>query len=82
MTKQAELKKRVLEGMSTVVLLFDADLTLNYINPAGEMLFEQSARHLLGLSFVELIQHRDEISASKWIEEVKSGQYLPAMKYL
>ena len=74
MTKQAELQKRVLEGMSTVVLLFDADLNLGYINPAGEMLFEQSARHLLGLSFVELIQHRDEISASKWIEEVKAGQ--------
>jgi len=55
-------------------LLFDAELSLEYINPAGEMLFEQSARHMLGLPFVELIQHRDEISASKWIEEIKSGQ--------
>lgn len=74
MTKQAELQKRVLEGMSAVVLLFDADLTLSYINPAGEMLFKQSARHMLGLPYLELIQHRDELSASKWIEEIKSGQ--------
>ena len=74
MTKQTELQKRVLEGMSTVVLLFDADLILAYINPAGEMLFEQSARHMLGLPYVELIQHRDEISANKWVEEIKSGQ--------
>lgn len=74
MTKQAELQKRVLEGMSTVVLLFDADLELAYINPAGEMLFEQSARHMLGLPFVELVQHREEISAGKWIDEIKLGQ--------
>lgn len=74
MTKQTELQKRILEGMSTVVLLFDTDLILRHINPAGEMLFEQSARHLLGLPYVELIQHRDEISASKWIDEIKSGQ--------
>ena len=73
MSKQTEQQKRVLEGMSTVVLLFDADLILNYINPAGEMLFEQSARHMEGLAYVELIQHRDEISLKKWIEEIKAG---------
>lgn len=74
MTKQLDLQKRVLEGMSIPVLLFDTDLILRYINPAGEMLFEQSARHLLDLPYVELIEHRDEITASKWIEEIKSGQ--------
>ena len=74
MSKQSEQHKRVLEGMSTVVLLFDADLNLTFINPAGEMLFEQSAGHMLGIPYVELIQHRDEISANKWVEEVKSGQ--------
>ena len=51
MTKQLELQKRVLEGMSSVVLLFDADLMLAYINPAGETLFEQSARHMVGVPF-------------------------------
>lgn len=74
MTKQLELQKRVLEGMGIAVLLFDADLLLEYINPAGEMLFEQSARHLLTMPYVELIQHRDEISAKKWINEIKAGQ--------
>ena len=73
MTTQLDLQKRVLEGMSSVVLLFDADLNLAYINPAGETLFEQSARHLLKMPFIELIQNRDEISVSKWIEEIKSG---------
>jgi len=70
--KQLELQKRALEGVSTVILLFDAELNLEYINPAGETLFEQSARHLLGLPFIELIQHRDEMSVSKLIEEIKS----------
>ena len=73
MTKLLDLQKRVLEGMSSVVLLFDADLNLAYINPAGETLFEQSARHLLKVPFVELIQSRDEISVSKWNDEIKSG---------
>jgi len=70
--KQLELQKRALEGLSTVILLFDAELNLEYINPAGETLFEQSARHLLGLPFIELIQHRDEMSVSRLIEEIKS----------
>ncbi len=74
MSKQPECHKRVLENMSTVVLMLDADLILEYVNPAGETLFEQSARHMMGMPYVELIQHRDEISASKWIDEIKSGQ--------
>lgn len=74
MSKQLELQQRILEGMSAIVLLFDEDLHLRYINPAGEMFFQQSARHMLGLSYVELIQHRDEISTSKWLEDIKSGQ--------
>lgn len=73
MTKQLELQNRVLEGMSSVVLLFDADLILAYINPAGETLFEQSARHMVGIPYGELIQHREENTTSKWIEEIKSG---------
>ena len=74
MIKPLELQKRILEGMSTVTLLFDADLNLDYINPAGEMLFEQSARHMVGLPFVDLVQNRDELSSSKWIDEIKLDQ--------
>ncbi len=39
---------RLLENLTSAVLLFDARLRLRYINPAGEMLFALSARHLLG----------------------------------
>lgn len=74
MTELLEKQQRVLDGMSTTVLLLDADLNLSYVNPAGETLFEQSARHMLGLNYVELIQHRDEISLNKWVEEIKSSQ--------
>ncbi|NOQ63330.1 MAG: nitrogen regulation protein NR(II) [Methyloprofundus sp.] len=40
--------KKILENINEAVLLFDATLNLNYINSAGEVLFEDSARHLLG----------------------------------
>jgi len=72
--KESELHKRVLEGMSTVVLFFDGELRLKYINPAGEMLFEQSARHMLGLTYVDLIQHKDEMLSNAWLDEIRSGQ--------
>ena len=74
MTKQHDLQKRVLEGMSTVVLLFDADLILSYMNPAGETLFEQSTHNMLGIAYEELIQHPEENTASKWVDEIKSGE--------
>lgn len=44
------LAERIVENLSTAVLLFDAKLRLIYINPAGEMLFAVSARHILGHS--------------------------------
>ncbi len=46
--------QRILDGLNSAVLLFSNDLLLRYINPAGEMLFEVSARHLLGQSYEQL----------------------------
>lgn len=46
--------QRVLDGLNNATLLFGADLILRYINPAGEMLFEASARHLIGQHFDHL----------------------------
>ena len=40
--------KRILDHLNEAILLFDQDLLLIYINPAGEMLFADSAKHLLG----------------------------------
>jgi len=42
------IEQRIVEQIGTAVLLFDADLHLLYINPAGEMLFAVSARHVVG----------------------------------
>jgi len=44
----SRLEQRILDNISTTVLLFDRDLNLSYINPAGEMLFAVSSRQLLG----------------------------------
>ena len=40
--------QRILENMNQVLLVFDANLQLEYINPAGEMLFAVSAHRLVG----------------------------------
>ncbi len=45
---------RIIENLNTAVLLFDERRSLQYINPAGEILFENSARHLLGQSLENL----------------------------
>ncbi|NOQ14999.1 MAG: nitrogen regulation protein NR(II) [Methyloprofundus sp.] len=40
--------KKILENVNEAILLFDSSLNLSYINTAGEVLFEDSARHLIG----------------------------------
>lgn len=40
--------KRILDHLTTAILLFDSDLTLIYINTAGEIILADSARHLVG----------------------------------
>lgn len=40
--------KKILEHLNEAILLFDPDMLLTYINPAGEILFADSAKHLLG----------------------------------
>lgn len=44
----ARADQRILENLNTAVLLFNEALELAYINPAGEMLFALSARHIVG----------------------------------
>ncbi|CAK0773163.1 sensory histidine kinase NtrB [Gammaproteobacteria bacterium] len=45
---------RILDNLTTAILLFDAAPRLRYVNPAGEMLFAVSARHILGRMAGEL----------------------------
>lgn len=40
--------KRILDHINEAILLFDRDFMLEYINPAGEILFADSAKHLVG----------------------------------
>lgn len=54
-TRPLKLGGLVLEYMNTAVLVFDAELRLNYLNPAAEMLFAVSARQMVGTSVRELL---------------------------
>jgi len=40
--------KKILDHINEAILLFDKDLRLTYINPAGEILLADSAKHLIG----------------------------------
>jgi len=61
MVQPSDLTSRILEGMTSVVMVLDSDLRLRYINPAGETLFSISARHLLQLDFCTLIQDSEDL---------------------
>lgn len=47
--------KHILEHLTQSVLMFDADLHLLYINPAGEMLFGVSTKRVTGMTAGELL---------------------------
>ena len=49
------LSQRILDNLTTAVLLVDGELRLAYINPAAEMLFALSARRATGLRVAELL---------------------------
>ena len=42
------MHKKILDHLNEAILLFNQDLHLTYINPAGEILFADSAKHLMG----------------------------------
>jgi two-component system nitrogen regulation sensor histidine kinase GlnL len=45
---KTQIFQQIVEGLSGGVLMFNQALELDYINPAGEMLFEISAKRMLG----------------------------------
>lgn len=51
--------KQLLDNLNTAVLLFDANLTLRYLNTAAEILLTDSARQLVGISAAQLFQLSD-----------------------
>jgi len=56
--------RRILENLNTAVLLFDESLSLQYINPAGEMLFSASAKQKTGQSIEDLLPQSGEFTAA------------------
>lgn len=42
------LERTILDHLNTAVMLFGYDLCLRYLNPAAEMLFQVSSRHVVG----------------------------------
>ena len=54
---QPDTPKRILENLTGAVLTFDTGLRLTSINPAGEILFETSAKKIIGHTLGELLPH-------------------------
>lgn len=53
--------QRVLDNLNTAVLVVDGELRLRSINPAGELLFQLSARQIVGQSLAELLASNTEL---------------------
>ena len=51
---------RILEGLTTAVILLDQDYRLLYINPAGETMLAHSFSRIVGLKLDELIKNIDQ----------------------
>lgn len=52
----ANVYQKILDHLNEAILLFNRDFRLIYINPAGEILFADSAKHLLGQSAKKLFK--------------------------
>ena len=51
--------RRILDHLNSAILLFDSDLSLIFINNAGEILLADSVHHLLGQSAFDLFKSSD-----------------------
>ncbi len=58
------LNQRILDNLTHAVLMFDARLCLDFINPAGEMLFAISAKRLIGQHAEKLLPANSHLLAS------------------
>lgn len=72
-TSLCDYAQRILDNLNSVVLLFDPDLRLRYMNPAAEMLFQISARHMQGLPAGSLIHCPAEMVEKNLNRALQSG---------
>ena len=66
--EQNALFKRILENANTAMLVFDHQLRLTYLNPAGEMLFAMSLHRVKGNCLNDLL-----INSNKFVENVEQA---------
>ncbi len=63
----------ILENLADVVLFFDANLRLTYINHSGEMLLAGSARHFMGAHISETLRCRDSSVEDDLLHAIETG---------
>ncbi len=63
----------ILENLNISVLLFDEQLRLQYINPAGEMMFAASARNLKGQQANDFIHCPEQDLSAAFKQAVEAG---------
>lgn len=68
--------KKILDHLNEAILLFDSDLLLSYINPAGEMLFADSAKHLIGTSAQKLFKTPQTLLLDDLLQRLNSHESL------
>jgi two-component system nitrogen regulation sensor histidine kinase GlnL len=68
------MEKRVLDNLSTAILLFDSNFKLRYINSSAEMLFGISARKVIGSPAVELISCSGSVVHENLEKSLETGQ--------
>ncbi len=60
-SSKSQIFQQIVEGLSGGVLMFNHALKLDYINPAGEMLFEISAKRMRGLALEQVFPNNDAL---------------------
>ncbi|OOZ35607.1 nitrogen regulation protein NR(II) [Solemya velesiana gill symbiont] len=68
------ISQRILDNLNSAVLLFDNDFRLQYMNPAAEMLFAVSNRHMVGLDAGQLLHCPGDLVESNLNRAVELGR--------
>lgn len=69
-----DLLQHIIDNLDSVVMLFDQDLRLTYVNPAGEMLFSASERNMVGQKACDLISCPEAIVGSNLKKALREYQ--------
>ena len=62
MIQDIEIYKQIVEGLTNAVLLLNRDLQLEYINPAGEIMFDVSMHRLRGTTIDDLFSSNEHLT--------------------